>query len=306
MRIFILMTSLVALSAWAFGLGLGPGHALAQGRGVEAGKEAEAWSAVGILRVRGGGWCSAALIDPSTVLTAAHCVYPEGGDRPFPPEAIQFNAGWRDGVTAAVRDVVRIVAHRDYDPKKPYTTPNIASDIAIVELDAPIPADVAASYPLLDRVRTGAPVSVVSFSGRRSDVASINESCSVNSRDKDILMLSCESYSGMSGAPIFTFVNDKPQIVALISGRRISFDGANNGIALAIRAPLDRVRLDAAATAAMPASGLPNWTRRAARKGNQAPVAVRRKISVGGGSGLSGLTGSGGGRKVVKPPKSSR
>ena len=293
---------IIALAALMYSL---PIAATAQGRGIEAGKEAATWSAVGILQVRGGGWCSAALIGPSTVLTAAHCVYPDGKRELFDPARMQFNAGWRDGLTAARRGVVRIVAHRDYDPRKPYDMPNIASDLAIVELDEPIPADVAPFFPIADKIRSGAPVSVVSFSGRRSDVASINDSCSVNSRDGDVMLLSCQSFPGMSGAPVFADVGGRAQVVALISGSQIGHSGTNNGIALAIGAPHARVMVDARATAATPLSALPYWTRRNPAAARQTPVATRRSITVNGKSGLSGLTGSGSARKVIKPPKSS-
>ena len=153
MRLIAIMTALL------FGL-LAVDMAVAKSRGVEAGKEAEQWAGVGILHVQGGSWCSAALLNPKTVITAAHCVYPSGSRNMYDPKRITFKAGWRDGITAASRQAVRIVAHRDYDPRRPYETPNIASDIAIVELDSPIEVDAAEPYGKIDKIRIQQDVSV--------------------------------------------------------------------------------------------------------------------------------------------------
>lgn len=294
MRIFILISVLLLGTIIA-------DVAKAETRGVKPGKEAEQWAGVGILRT-GAGWCSAALISPNIVLTAAHCVYPEGSRKLVRPENVTFLAGWREGITAAKRSAVRIVAHRNYDPTQPYNDKNIAADLAIVELESPIPAEAARSYGRLNRVRIGEPVSVVSFSGMRSDIASINESCSTGSRKGDILLLSCESHAGMSGAPIFSMVNGKPKIAALVSGSRISHSGKNNGIALSIAAPLGRVQIDAKATRSTLRQALPYWSARAKAAPSTLAKARRKTVKVGSRIENRQDDADAGGRKVVRPP----
>ena len=301
------MRILAALSFLLFGVILAD-LAMAGTRALTPGKEARQWAGVGILQVRGGGFCSAALLDQKTVLTAAHCVYPGDQRMLADPSQVTFLAGWRDGITAAKRTAVRIVAHRDYDPTRPYDDQNIAADLAIVELDSPIDTESAGSFSRMDKVRVGEPVSVVSFSGRRSDVASINQDCSAGRRQGDILLLSCESHPGMSGAPIFSFINGKPHIIALISGHQITQTGKNNGIALAVGAPLGRVLVDAKATRTMSKSALPYWSARNVPKHAAVETASRKTVKVGSGFGLGGNALNTGGlaRKVVRPPVSNQ
>lgn len=302
-----------ALAVSFLGLCLTATAPLAAPRGVEPGAEAERWAGVGILQVRGGGFCSAALLDQKTVLTAAHCLYPDDTRNIARPSDVTFNAGWRDGITAAKRTAVRITAHRAYDPARGYDLPNIAADLAIVELDGPVPAEAARAFGKMDKVRPGAPVAIVSFSGRRSDVASINDACKVDDQQGNILILNCESHPGMSGAPVFSFQNGIPRIVALISGSQTDpTTGENRGIALAVDAPLGRVQIDARATSSMPTDALPYW---AAREiGTTTPIATaeRKIVKVGSGtsafgarSSLSALTGSGSARQVIRPPASN-
>lgn len=301
--IFPLLTMRRWVSGLATALVLGTAPLHAAERAISPGAEAERWAAVGILQVSGNGFCSAALLDQRTVLTAAHCVYPDGGRRVFDPSEITFHAGWRDGLTAAQRQAVRVIAHRSYDPRRAYDTENIAADLAIVELEDPIDAGAAQAFGHMDKVRVGEDVAIVSFSGRRSDIATLADGCEVQSREGDILILSCGSSPGMSGAPVFGFVNGKPRIIALISGSRIDpYSGKSNAIALAVGRPLGRVKIDAKTTRNTTRDALPRWSARNLGAQPSLPPATGKTIRAGSGSGLSALTGSGSARTIVRPP----
>ena len=117
----------------------------------------------------------------------------------------------------------------------------------------------------------------------------------------------------MSGAPVFSFQNGKPRIVALISGSQTDpTTGENRAIALAVDAPLGRVDVDARNVRSTPTDALPYWAAREAAPSLPIATAERKIVKVGSGfsafkgrSSLSALTGSGAGRTVVRPPSAN-
>lgn len=298
-----LFLTLVAALFWGV-------SATAEKRSIEPGPEAERFAAVGILQTKGQGFCSAALIDAKTVLTAAHCVYSDRTGKLIPPESMRFLAGWRDGITAAQRDVSRITAHRDYDPARGYNEENIAADLAIVELSVPIEPGAAKAFARLDRVRIGEDMSAVSFSGLRSDVATIDDGCEVLERFGNRLMLDCLSTSGMSGAPIFVVHNGVAKIAALVSGRMTWANSSRTEmIALAVERPLRQVMNDARSVRQLARDQLPRWAARSKAQRSVQPVAERKVVKANGKrlpvvNRLNSV--SGGGRKIVRPPKASQ
>jgi len=64
------------------------------------------WSAIGRLTMPGGGQCSATLVSPSLVLTAAHCVLDESGQVTM--GAYRFDVGYRRGNYDASAGVINI------------------------------------------------------------------------------------------------------------------------------------------------------------------------------------------------------
>ena len=55
----------------------------------------EIWSAVGRLTLDGGqGFCTASLIAPDIVLTAAHCLYDEQTGAQYATKDFEFQVGW--------------------------------------------------------------------------------------------------------------------------------------------------------------------------------------------------------------------
>lgn len=174
------------------------------------------WEAVGRVDFGRGGYCTGALIAPGLVLTAAHCVY--DGTARQKPSAVRFRAGLRDGEAIAERGVARIAAHAAYRPENGMAWENIRHDVALLELDAAIPAGVASPFRTDRPARAGARVGVVSYAAGRSDALSRQRVCGVLGADDGLMAFDCDVFFGSSGAPVFDRAVSPARIVAIISG----------------------------------------------------------------------------------------
>jgi len=229
--------------------------------------QALGWEAVGRLDVR-GGYCTATLIAPDLVLSAAHCVY--GPDnRVMPPERVTFRAGFRNGTVAAERAVAQIVAHPGFDPRAPLNYKNITHDVALIRLAEPIPTSQINGFALHgDSVGRG-DVSVVSYGKGRSEVQSRQRSCGLLERQTDLLIFDCNVTFGSSGAPVFSHKNGRGRILSVISGMVT----LNSGQRVAVGPHLPRVVAD---------------LKTALRATTRGPVAEVRRLRVGQGGGAGG------------------
>lgn len=178
--------------------------------------DALAWQSVGRLDLGHSGYCSGTLIAPDMVLTAAHCVYQNG--QLISAEEVTFRAGLTNGDAAAKRRVSQIEAHAGYDPTTGFDGNNIRHDLALVRLAKPIPSHQLAPFRVFSGVMPKGPVSVVSYGRGRSDALSRQNQCQVLGARDRLLVLDCDVTFGSSGAPVFTHLNGRGQIVSVISG----------------------------------------------------------------------------------------
>lgn len=179
---------------------------------------AAAWSAVGRLDT-GASFCSATLIAPDLVLTAAHCLYHPRTNAAFVPEDLTFSAGLRNGRAEAVRSVRRMLVLPDYRPQYGEEIEMIGRDLALLELQHPITQSSIVAIPTGRTGRGRDPVTVVSYGQNREAHASIEEDCDILARSGSVRSLSCEVASGSSGAPVLRMVNGHPEVIAVMSAR---------------------------------------------------------------------------------------
>lgn len=166
------------------------------------------WVAVGRLNRYGGGFCTATLVTPQQVLTAAHCLYHSQNKRWYFPEEIHFVAGFR-------RDSYRDHAVADYwqfpknylaikqtDPKALMTY-----DWALITLDhplkiQPIPMKHETSKVLTANVSQGILLRV-GYSKDRPYLPMVHRGCQIAQSFSDRLWFhTCDSSFGDSGSPI--------------------------------------------------------------------------------------------------------
>lgn len=192
--------------------------------------EAEKWSGVGRLNAK-GGFCTAALIRPDTLLTAAHCIFDRVTNRPIPLREMRFVAGSRKGYHTANRRVVFAKAHPDWSGYHGEGV-KVSGDIAVVKLESPVTRIEGRSYGVGPSPNEGDDVVLLSFGRDRADALSIQEPCQVVERYQRSASLNCDVTYGASGSPVF----EDGRIVGVISamsvgeGKKLAFavlvDGA--------------------------------------------------------------------------------
>ncbi|WP_420010860.1 trypsin-like serine peptidase [Tateyamaria sp.] len=257
---------------------LGTGIASAQTtalRTLDTDYAAASWKAVGRIDFGRSAFCSGTLISRDLVLTAAHCLYRPGTRDLWPTENIRFSAGLRDGDAQAVRKASDAAAHAGFDPTGPLTAVNVAHDVALIRLSEPISTFEVPPFAVhSDRIAQG-PVSIVSYGRGRETAQSRQKECQMLHRVGDAMIFDCDVTHGSSGAPVFSHLNGRGQVMAVISGM-MQVEGQKRAVGMVLPQRISELKSQLRMQVAP-------------------PVAKVRRITVGGG------TRSNIGAKFVKP-----
>ncbi len=182
--------------------------------------------------MRGGGYCTATLIAPDLVLSAAHCTYDTDGTR-LAPQDLVFRAGFREGRVEAERKVVQIARPDAYDYNGGDAITRIANDAVLLRLHTPIATHVISPFVVEPRPLDQGEVSVVSYGRGRDSLPSLQNTCSVLDRYRGVMVMDCNTTFGSSGAPVFRRDGTRIRIASIVSGS-VSIEGVRRTTGMAL------------------------------------------------------------------------
>lgn len=233
-----------------------PGFALSQSTGLTRLTDRDdllGWEAVGRLDLNGIGYCTATLIAPDLVLTAAHCVYDKRTGAPIAPAQMLFRAGLRDGVSVAERHITQVAAPPEYVSGGRHTMQQVRNDVALLRLGAPITSADADPFVLHTGPVRRETVSVNSYGQGRSDALSRQRRCHIVAQSDDLLAFDCDVTFGSSGAPVFTTPGQRGRILSLISGGG-TVGGRDVALGMALPEIVSRLKTQMRVQATQPAA----------------------------------------------------
>jgi len=162
------------------------------------------------------GYCSATLIANNLLLTAAHCLYDDAGQR-IADDRFTFRAGLRNGRAETERGVKLSFIPPEYRHNPDPSFETVAADIALLELDRPI--NLAQVQPIQagGSIRSRDMLTIVSYGRDRDTFASIEEDCRVLQQHETVITMSCSVVQGSSGAPVLRRTPSGLEVVAVVS-----------------------------------------------------------------------------------------
>ncbi len=176
------------------------------------------WWAIGRVQTELGERCTGFLIGPSTVLTAAHCLYYNRSRHYLMPSSVHFVTGYALGnFTGHARATAFRIAP-GYEPLN--EGGSAGADWAVLTLDAPLGADghVLALYGAA--LAIGEPVVLAGYGQDREELMEADLTCTVSGwtgdgGDRDLMRHGCAGTSGTSGAPVLMRQDGRWVVVGL-------------------------------------------------------------------------------------------
>lgn len=190
-----------------------PTGARAEPRVISSDEQAN-WNAVGRFTIGGvdaSSGCTATLVAPDLILTAAHCVPLPGTDL----TAYRFIAGWNRGDFAAVSAISEVHIHPE-NIRGPLTFGTVHADIAIVRLEMPLSIS---PIPVGGLPESDIPLTILGYRNGAIHAPTLQLDCAHRAFRPHVVSVACPVVGGNSGSPLVEITPIGPRIVGVISAQ---------------------------------------------------------------------------------------